>query len=300
MTPLEWGLLVLLSILFGSSFFYIGVAVKELPTFTIVVVRVSIAAAILLVVMRVMGTKMPIDRRLWAAFFALALLNNVIPFSLIAWGQVHVASGVASVLNASTPLFGVLVAHRFTSDERMTPGRVIGVVIGLFGVTVMIGFSALQTLGLDLIAPLAIVGAALSYALASVFGRRFRGYGMSPMTTAAGQLTASSVILIPLVLIIDQPWTLPVPGIETIGALAGLAALSTALAFVVYFRILATAGANNVLLVTLLLPVTAVLLGVLVLNEVLLPRHAPGIVLIGLGLAVLDGRSWRMIRARFS
>ena len=300
MTPLEWGLLVFLSILFGSSFFYIGVAVKELPTFTIVVVRVSIAAAILLVVMRVMGTKMPIDRRLWAAFFALALLNNVIPFSLIAWGQVHVASGVASVLNASTPLFGVLVAHRFTSDERMTPGRVIGVVIGLFGVTVMIGFSALQTLGLDLIAPLAIVGAALSYALASVFGRRFRGYGMSPMTTAAGQLTASSVILIPLVLIIDQPWTLPVPGIETIGALAGLAALSTALAFVVYFRILATAGANNVLLVTLLLPVTAVLLGVLVLNEVLLPRHAPGIVLIGLGLAVLDGRSWRMIRARVS
>ncbi|MCH8114811.1 MAG: EamA family transporter, partial [Chloroflexi bacterium] len=203
MTPLEWTLLVILSMLFGSSFFYIGVAVKEVPTFTIVVVRVAIAAVILLAVMRVMGTRMPTDRRLWAAFFALALLNNVIPFSLIVWGQGHVASGVASILNASTPLFGVVVAHRFTSDERMTPGRVIGVVIGLIGVTVMIGFSAFQDLGLDLLAPLAIVGATLSYALASVFGRRFRRYGVSPMTTAAGQLTASSIVLIPVVLIID-------------------------------------------------------------------------------------------------
>ena len=300
MTPLEWTLLVILSMLFGSSFFYIGVAVKEVPTFTIVVVRVAIAAVILLAVMRVMGTRMPTDRRLWAAFFALALLNNVIPFSLIVWGQGHVASGVASILNASTPLFGVVVAHRFTSDERMTPGRVIGVVIGLIGVTVMIGFSAFQDLGLDLLAPLAIVGATLSYALASVFGRRFRRYGVSPMTTAAGQLTASSIVLIPVVLIIDQPWTLPVPGTETIGALIALGALSTALAFVLYFRILATAGANNVLLVTFLLPITAVLLGVLVLDEVLLARHIPGIALIGLGLAVLDGRPLRMIRARFS
>lgn len=296
MNLLEWMLLAFLSMLFGSSFFFIGVAVKELPTFTIVVSRVIIAAAILLVAMRVMGTRIPTDRRLWAAFFALALLNNVIPFSLIVWGQEHVASGVAAVLNATTPLFGVVIAHRFTSDERMTTGRIIGVIIGFIGVTVMIGGAAFQSLGLDLLAPLAIVLATLSYALASVFGRRFRRYGVSPITTAAGQVTASAIILIPVVLIIDQPWMLPAPGIGTIGALLALGGLSTALAFVVYFRILATAGANNVLLVTFLLPITAILLGVIVLDEVLVSRHIPGIVLIALGLTVLDGRPWRLIR----
>jgi drug/metabolite transporter (DMT)-like permease len=297
MNPLEWGLLGLLSILFGSSFFFIGVAVKELPTFTIVVIRVAIAAAILLVVMRVMGTKIPRGRQIWAAFFAMALLNNVIPFSMIVWGQEQVASGVAAILNASTPLFGVVVAHWLTTDEKMTPARILGVIIGFSGVIVMIGIDAFQSLGLDLLAPLAIVMATLSYALASVYGRRFKRYGVKPISTAAGQITASTLILIPIALIIDQPWTLAMPGMETIGAVLGLAALSTALASVVYFRILATAGANNVLLVTFLLPITAILLGAVLLNEVLLPRHVPGIVLIGFGLAVLDGRLWKMVRS---
>jgi drug/metabolite transporter (DMT)-like permease len=296
MNPLEWGLLLLLSVLFGSSFFFIGVAVKELPTFTIVVIRVGLAAAILLAVMRVMGIKMPTDRHIWMAFFALALLNNVIPFSMIVWGQEQVASGVAAILNASTPLFGVVVAHWLTTDEKMTPPRVLGVIIGFSGVIVMIGIDAFQSMGLELLAPIAIVMATLSYAFASVFGRRFKRMGVSPISTAAGQVSASTVMLIPIALIIDQPWTLAMPGMETIGALIGLAALSTALAFVVYFRILSTAGANNVLLVTFLLPVTAILLGVVLLNEVLMPRHAPGIILIAIGLGVLDGRVWKMIR----
>ena len=297
MNPLEWGLLLLLSVLFGSSFFFIGVAVKELPTFTIVVIRVGLAAAILLAVMRVMGIKMPTDRHIWMAFFALALLNNVIPFSMIVWGQEQVASGVAAILNASTPLFGVVVAHWLTTDEKMTPPRVLGVIIGFSGVIVMIGIDAFQSMGLELLAPIAIVMATLSYAFASVFGRRFKRMGVSPISTAAGQVSASTAMLIPIALIIDQPWTLAMPGMETIGALIGLAALSTALAFVVYFRILSTAGANNVLLVTFLLPVTAILLGVVLLNEVLMPRHAPGIILIVIGLGVLDGRVWKMIRA---
>ena len=297
MNPLEWGLLLLLSVLFGSSFFFIGVAVKELPTFTIVVIRVGLAAAILLAVMRVMGIKMPTDRHIWMAFFALALLNNVIPFSMIVWGQEQVASGVAAILNASTPLFGVVVAHWLTTDEKMTPPRVLGGTIGFSGVIVMIGIDAFQSMGLELLAPIAIVMATLSYAFASVFGRRFKRMGVSPISTAAGQVSASTAMLIPIALIIDQPWTLAMPGMETIGALIGLAALSTALAFVVYFRILSTAGANNVLLVTFLLPVTAILLGVVLLNEVLMPRHAPGIILIVIGLGVLDGRVWKMIRA---
>ena len=289
----EWGLLVLLSVLFGGSFFFVGVAVDEVPTFSIVVIRVGIAAVILVGVVWLRGPRISLNKGLVASFFAMAILNNVIPFSLISWGQDHVASGTASVLNASTPMFGVLVAHRFTSDERMTIGRVLGVIIGFSGVVVMIGGEALTSLGVDLLAPLAIVFATLSYAFASVYGRNFRRNGVSPIHSAAGQVTASTIVLIPVALVVDQPWTWALPGMDSWAALFGLGAFSTALAFVVYFRILATAGANNLLLVTLLLPVTAILLGVMILDESLIARHLPGILMIALGLAILDGRPWK-------
>ena len=296
MRPKEWGLLVLLSILFGSSFFFYGVAVKELPTFSIVFARVVVGSLVLLVVMRFAAEKLPKSKEIWIAFAIMALLNNVIPFSLIAWGQIHVASGVASILNATTPMFGVIVAHFFTDDESISVSRVIGVLVGLFGVTVVIGFSAFSTLGLDLVAPLAIVGGALSYSFASVFGRRFRARGVTPLASATGQVMASSVILIPVVLIVDQPWDLPAPTVDAIGSILGLGVLSTGLAFIVYFRLLSTAGANNVLLVTFLLPITAILLGVLVLNEVLQAQHIQGIVLVAFGLIILDGRLWRLTK----
>ena len=237
------------------------------------VCRVLLAALILLIVMRVMGMRMPTDWRVWAAFFGMGLLNNVIPFSLIVWGQAHIASGVALILNATTPLFTVVVAHFFTTDENMTPGRLVGVIAGLLGVAVMIGSDALRALGVDVVAQLACLSGALSYAFAGVFGRRFRRLGITPMATATGQVTASSMILLPVMLVVDQPWTLPVPSFATIGALVGVSALSTALAYILYFRILATAGATNLLLVTFLLPVSAILLGVVVLDEVLLLKH---------------------------
>jgi drug/metabolite transporter (DMT)-like permease len=193
-------------------------------------------------------------------------------------------------------MFGVVVAHYLTDDEHITLSRVIGVIVGLFGVTVMIGFSAFSALGLELVAPLAIVSGALSYSFASVFGRRFRAQGVAPITTATGQVLASSVILIPMVLMVDQPWAMSTPGIDSAGAVLGLGVLSTGLAFIVYFRLLSTAGANNVLLVTFLLPITAILLGVAVLDEVLRTQHIQGIVLVGLGLIVIDGRVSRAVR----
>ena len=300
MTPIEWTLLITLSIVWGGSFFFNAIAVLELPTFTVVVCRVLLAALILLIVMRVMGMRMPTDWRVWAAFFGMGLLNNVIPFSLIVWGQAHIASGVASILNATTPLFTVVVAHSFTSDEKMTPGRLVGVFAGLLGVAVMIGSDGLRALGVDVVAQLACLAGALSYAFAGVFGRRFRRLGIAPMATATGQVTASSMILLPVMLVVDQPWTLPVPSFATIGALVGVAALSTALAYILYFRILATAGATNLLLVTFLLPVSAILLGVVVLDEVLLLKHLLGMVLIGVGLAAIDGRPWRFLKEAFT
>lgn len=191
----------------------------------------------------------------------MGFLNNVVPFCLIVWGQSHIASGVASILNATTPLFTVVVAHMLTSDEKMTGNRLIGVVVGFVGVAIMIGGQALSSLGLGVVAQLACLAGAISYAFAGVFGRRFKNMGVTPMQTAAGQVTASSVMLIPVMLVVDQPWTLPVPSFAAVAALLGVAALSTALAYVLYFRILSTAGATNLLLVTFLIPVSAIILG---------------------------------------
>jgi drug/metabolite transporter (DMT)-like permease len=296
MTALEWAMLVVLSTLWGGSFFFNGVAVRDLPVFTIVVVRIVLGALILMAIMKLRGERLPTGRRVWAAFFAIGLINNVIPFSLIVWGQQHIASGVASIINASSPLFTVVFAHFLTTDEKMTGAKLAGVVIGLAGVAWMIGFDALQTLGADLMAQLSCLGAAIAYALSGIYGRRFRTMGVAPMATATGQVIASSVLLVPVMLVVDRPWTLAMPGMATVAALIGVAALSTALAYVLYFRILATAGATNLQLVTFLIPVSAILLGVAFLGESLQPRHVFGMVLIGAGLAAIDGRPLRRLR----
>ena len=197
----------------------------------------------------------------------MGLLNNAIPFCLIVWGQTHIASGLAAILNATTPMFTVVVAHVLTDDERMTRNRLAGLLIGLAGVVVIIGPGALQSLGSDVLAQVAVLAAAVSYAFAGVFGRRFRRLGVAPMAASTGQVIASTAILLPLALLVDRPWTLPMPSAETWAAIFGTAALSTALGYILYFRILETAGATNLLLVTFLIPVSAILLGALVLGE---------------------------------
>lgn len=300
MTLSEWGMLLTLSMLWGGAFFFNGVAVRELPVFTIVVSRVVLAALILLAVLRLSGERLPAGRQVWAALLVMGLLNNVFPFTLIVGGQQHIASGVASILNASTPLFTVVFAHFLTADEKFDPGRLAGVVIGFLGVAVMIGLDTVQALGANVVAQLMCLAAAVSYAFAGIYGRRFRALGISPMATAAGQVTASSAVLMPLMLVVDRPWTLEMPSLAAVGALVGLAALSTAFAYVLFFRILSTAGATNLALVTFLIPVSAILLGVLFLGETLLARHLAGMVLIGLGLAALDGRPWRALRRRLA
>jgi drug/metabolite transporter (DMT)-like permease len=296
MTAAEWAMLLTLSMLWGGSFFFVGIAVKELPPLTIVVLRVGLAAAILCLTLRLIGVGFPRNPRAWAAFFGMGLLNNAIPFCLIVWGQTHIASGLAAILNATTPLFTVIVAHVLTDDERMTGRRLAGVLIGLVGVLVTIGPAALPGVGSDVLAQLAVLGAALSYAFAGVYGRRFRRLGITPMAAATGQVTASTIILLPLALLVDRPWTLPMPSTETWAAIFGTAALSTALGYILYFRILESAGATNLLLVTFLIPVSAILLGALVLGERLSAQHFLGMALIGAGLVAIDGRLLRLIR----
>jgi len=294
----EWTMLIALAVLWGGSFFFNSVAVRELPSFTLVWLRVACAAATLLIALRLLGQRMPMQGRVWVAFFGMGLLNNVLPFVLIVWGQHRIASGLASILNATTPLFTVLVAHVLTPDEKLTTLKGAGVVVGFVGAAVMIGPDALGGVGTAVLAHLACLAAALSYAFAGIFGRRFKRMGIAPLATAAGQVSASTILLLPVMLLVDRPWTLAMPYAETWGAVLGVGLLSTALAYVLYFRILAAAGATNLLLVTFLIPVSAILLGALVLGELLLPRHFLGMALICLGLMFIDGRLPRRIVTR--
>ncbi|MBL6081663.1 DMT family transporter [Belnapia sp. T18] len=291
-------MLIVLSVLWGGSFFFSGVAVRELPSLTIVLARVGIAALVLWAVLAVLHIRMPRVRGLWIAFLGMGLLNNVVPFALFVWGQHHIASGLAAILNATTPLFTVVVAHLLTPDERLTPGKAAGVVVGLIGVAVMLGADLLAGLGVGLAAQVACLAAALSYAFAGVLGRRFRRMGVPPLATATGQVTASTLVTLPLALAMDQPWMLSPPSTHAWAALLGIGVLSTALAYVLYFRILAAAGATNLLLVTFVIPVSAILLGSLVLGERLEPKHFVGMALIGLGLALIDGRLPGMLWSR--
>jgi drug/metabolite transporter (DMT)-like permease len=297
MGPFEWSLLGALSGLWGGSFFFAEVALAEIPPLTLVLARVALAAVALHLALVATGRRFPRGAALWGSFLAMGALNNLIPFGLIFWGQTRIAGGLAAILNATTPLWTVVLAHLFTNNERLTANRLGGVLLGLAGVTVMIGPTvAIGGLGVDVIAQLAVVAGALSYACAGIYGRRFRD--VPPLVTAAGQLTATTLLMAPIVLAFDAPWTLPTPSAVAWGAVAGLALLSTTIAYVIYFRLLATVGATNLLLVTFLIPVSALLLGVTILGERLEPRQLAGMALIGLGLAAIDGRPLALLRPR--
>jgi drug/metabolite transporter (DMT)-like permease len=292
----EWAMLLGLSVLWGGSFFFTGLALRALPPLTLVVLRVGLAALILAAALHALGLRLPREGGVWAAFFGMGLLNNVVPFCLIVWGQTQIASGLAAILIATTPLVTVVVAHVLTADEKMTGNRVVGVPVGLLGVGAIVGPDALERIGTGILAQLAVLAAALAYAFAAVFGRRFRRMRLAPPTTATGQVIASTLMLLPVALIVDRPWTLAMPGATVWAAVLGLASLSTALGYVLYFRILATAGATNLLLVAFLVPVSAILLGSLFLGERLEPAHFFGMALIGAGLAAVDGRLLRLGR----
>ena len=299
MTGFEWMLLVLLSVVWGGSFFFNGIALREFPTLSIVTARVRLAALALLFLMKMLDQGIQLNRQILKAFFGMSFLNNVVPFSLIVWGQQHIASGVASILNATTPLSTMLVAHWFTTDEKINPRRLLGVLTGMGGVGLMMGLDSMESSGFHLLGLSAILLAALSYGFAGVYGKRFAQLGISPLATATGQLCASSMILIPLTLWIDQPWIMTIPSIEGMVSLLGIAMLSTALAYVIYFRLLKTAGATNLLLVTLLIPVSAIILGVFLLDESLEPQHLSGMAVISLGLLIMDGRLLQFFRKTF-
>jgi drug/metabolite transporter (DMT)-like permease len=292
-----WIWLLSLSVLWGGSFFFAKVATGELRPLSVVFGRVALAAIALNVVL--IATRGTLFRRTtpWSTYFTMGLLNNLVPFSLIFWGQTHIAVGVASILNATTPLFTLVVAHFLTPDERMTGAKSSALLIGLAGVALLLGPDMSLQPDASVWGEVACLGAALSYAFAGIYGRRFKTMGINPMEAAAGQVTASTLLILPVMLIVDRPWTLlSIPSLTVWAALVALALLSTALAYVLYFRILAVAGATNLLLVTFLIPPVAILLGTAFLGERLALRHFEGMALIAVGLAIIDGRIGRLVR----
>jgi drug/metabolite transporter (DMT)-like permease len=296
MGPPEWGLLLALGVLWSGVFFLTKIALGDMRPFTVVVLRLGIGALVLHAVVLGSGARMPTAPRMWLAFFGMGALNNVLPFCLIAWGQTEISSGLAAILTATTPLFTVLLAHVCTDDERMAPNRLGGVLLGVVGVAVMVGPAALGGLTTHVLGQIAILGAAVSYACAGIFGRQFRA--VPPVVTATGQVTAGAVMVLPLALVFDQPWAQPFPGLPAWAAVVAAAVFCTALGYALYFRILATAGATNLLLVTLLMPIGAVWLGVALLGEHIHPGEVVGMGLIALGLLAIDGRVLALLRPR--
>lgn len=295
MAAREWLLLIFLSIIWGGSFFFAEVALRDLGPFTIVSGRVFFAAIALLIFVYATGKRMPGEIKTWMAFFIMGALNNAIPFSLIVWGQSHIDSGLASIINATTPLFTVALAHLLTSDEKLSANKAIGILFGIAGVIVLIGPDALKGLDAHAWGKIAIIGAAISYAFAGIFGKRLSALPTS--VAAAGMLTGSSVMMLPLMFIFEAP-LLATPDMATWGSVLGIALLSTSVAYLIYFHILAKAGATNLLLVTFLVPVSAILLGTLVLGEVLSLHAIAGMAIIFAGLACVDGRLLVRIRRR--
>ena len=296
MDAFDWVMLITLATVWGGSFLFNAILVAELPVITIVAIRVTVAALALWGFVRVTGRKIPTSPKVWGALLILGVLNNAIPFSLIVQGQTQIPSGLASIFNTTTPLFTILVAGFFLTDERFSVPRVLGVVVGFSGVILMVGPEALGGLGADFWAQLCALGAALSYGFASVFGRRFRELKVDPVMVATGQVTMSSLVLWPIALWIDGLQDIWGLSFNAAASMFGLAVLCTSFAYILYFRILERAGATNISLVTFLVPISAIILGVLVLGESIFIKEIIGMTLIGLGLAIIDGRLFQRLR----
>ncbi len=292
----EWGSIAVLAFIWGGSFFFNAVAIPEITPLTIVLFRIGIAAVVLVAYVYATGRKMPASPALWKDFIIMGALNNMMPFSLITWGQTRIQSGTASILVATTPIFSVLLAHFLTRDERLTINRAAGVVIGWTGVAVLIGVEFIGGVSRELIGQIAVLGAGFCFANAAIFGRRFKS--IPPPVVAAGMLCGGTLLIIPLTLMLEAPWRLS-PGPAAWAAISGLSIVSTAVAYIIYFRVLAVAGATNIMLVTFLIPVSAVFLGVFVLGEHLGWNAFVGMGCIFSGLIAIDGRLLKKITNRW-
>jgi drug/metabolite transporter (DMT)-like permease len=289
-----WAEMLVLALIWGGSFFSIRIALDEISPLMSVAHRVTLAMLVLWVVVATMRIPLPRNPRIWFAFLLMGLLNNVIPFVLMAWGQLYIESGLTSILNAFTAVVGVVMAALFFSDERLTPRKIIGVVLGFFGVAVAIGLENFKNFDLRSLAQLAVIGGTVAYAVAGVWARK-NLVGMPPQLAAVGMLTGATVIMLPLVYFVEGLPTFDLTP-RTLVAIGYYAVIATAAAYLLYYRVLAMAGSGNLMLVTLLVAPIAITLGAVVLGEKLSTNAYVGFVILAVGLIILDGRVWKALR----
>jgi drug/metabolite transporter (DMT)-like permease len=290
MVLIDWLGLVVLSMIWGSSFLFVELAIDYVAPFTIVFARVGLAALALILYCRIKGVRIPVEGNRISQYLMMGFLAHALPFALITWGQTHITAGLASIYNATTPLFTVLVAHYCLADERANTTKFIGVLTGLSGVAVLIGGGMNGLTGDNLLGQLAGLCAAISYAFSIVYGRRFSG--MTPAGIAAATLSAATLMIAPFAFFYGSALT-PLPPASAVAAIVMLALLCTAVAYIIYYWILGRAGATNLSLVTFLIPASAIMLGIVFLGETLAPNHIAGLALIFGGLILVDGQLLR-------
>ena len=296
LTGRAWAEMMLLAMIWGGSFLSIRVALDEISPLASVAHRTTWAMLVLWGVIAIMRIPLPRDPKIWFSFLVMGLMNNVIPFTLMAWGQLYIESGLTSILNAFTAVVGVVIASLFFADERISLRKGIGVVLGFFGVAVAIGLENFRTLDLRSMAQLAVIGGTVAYAIAGVWARK-RLVGMPPQLAAAGMLTGSTVIMLPLAYFIDGPLSFDLEP-RTMWAIGYYAIIATAFAYLLYYRVLAMAGSGNLILVTLLVAPIAITLGAVVLGEKLGTNTYFGFAILAVGLIILDGRVWKAMQRR--
>ncbi|MTH98068.1 DMT family transporter [Roseibium sp. RKSG952] len=294
MSRWNWILLFLLGGIWGASFLFAKIAVTQIPPLMLVFLRVALACGALHVILRFSGHKFPVTPSMLISFLVMGLLNNAVPFSLLFWGQTAIGAGLAAILNATTPLFTFLVAALLLRQEPVRPHRAVGVLFGFAGIVLMLSASLSGLDAAPFRAQLACLGAACSYAFAAAYAKRFSG--LPPLVSATGQLTGSTLSMFPAALLTTGSWSSADVSYDVWGYVAALGLVATGLAYLIYFRLLADAGATNASLVTFLVPASAILLGHVVLEEGLTQIQMGGLGLLLAGLLVLDGRLLALVR----
>ncbi len=292
----SWAMIGAMSLLWGSAFLLIEIGLRSFAPNTLVFLRMAIAAPVMLVALFFLKERLPRDWSSWRQLFVLGALNAALPFILFFWGQQYLESGYASVLNATTPLWGVLVAHFLTTNEKATPPRIIGVLLGLAGIIVMVGPDAMGGLSQSLLAQIACLVSTLFYSFAAIYGRKLGQSSMTPMVVATGQVITAGLIMLPVMLWFDRPWEAAMPSMDSVLAAVALGIPATAIAYLFYFKTIDRAGASNAMLVAFIMPVVAIVLGVSFLGETLTGGQIAGTTLIALGLVAIDGRLLARIR----
>ncbi len=292
----SWAMIGAMSLLWGSAFLLIEIGLRSFAPNTLVFLRMAIAAPVMVLALMVLKERLPTDWASWRRLFVLGALNAALPFILFFWGQQYLESGYASVLNATTPLWGVLVAHFLTDDEKATPLRIIGVLLGMAGIILMIGPQAMSGLSQSLLAQLACIASTFFYSFAAIYGRKLGKEAMTPMAVATGQVITAAIIMLPVMLAFDRPWEQPLPAIDGMIAAVALGIPVTAVPYLLYFKTIDRAGASNATLVAFIMPVVAILLGIGFLDEMLTAGQIAGTALIALGLLAIDGRLLARLR----